>query len=249
MDKVSYRLARFLAGAVVVALIAGCGTAGDQSPTPGTAAASQTAASSTATSSDVAASADGLPPLSPPPSEAESGATVPDAGVMGGGPLGGGDPEAVARIDAQLPDLSSTYDQEIASAAFGYIAKLAEEIPSLGSAFNALGTVGRCALDYGIVGARAYIAQDLSAAGAIVVVSHNQLSRAGQIALECLYDRVVSGGGPADGFDPCLYWYSYETVTNGVADRYYVFVAGTNEATCADIYSVHRERFTLLPID
>lgn len=169
---------------------------------------------------------------------------APEAGSVTGG--GGVDP-AVARIEAQLPDLSPDYNQVHGDAALRYTRVLVAAIPQLGTAFSVLDKVGSCAKRHGVIAARGYVRPDLTAAGAVLVVSNGQLSRAGNIALQCLVEEVT-GGGPASpgGFKPCFYKYSYDATTAGVADRYLVFMAGTTEQVCRDIFfpahSVHKPK-------
>lgn len=165
---------------------------------------------------------------------------VPPVEVIGGGPIVG-DPDAVARIEAQIPDLGAVYDQQLASSALHYISTLLGVYPGLATAFGTLGQVGECALAYGVIGTRAYVRPDLLAAGAILVASDRQLRSAGSIALRCLLEKATSGGGALpDVFSPCAYAYRFATTTaDGVADTYYVLVAGTNETVCRDIYQPH----------
>jgi hypothetical protein len=122
--------------------------------------------------------------------------------------------------------------------ALAYIPKLQQYVPVPIPQLSAIRTVGKCAVSYGVVGARAYIARDLSRAGAIVVVSRGQAQELPNIAARCLVNEVV-GGGPAGPFQPCFSKYTIDDVVNGVQDHYYVFVAGTNREWCAYVETFH----------
>jgi hypothetical protein len=164
---------------------------------------------------------------------------LPEPGVIGGGPLLGGDPEAVARIKAQLPDSPSDF-QFVDSAAVTYAKQLVSVIPSVGPAFSAVEQLVDCGTDYGVLAAKAYVARDYRAGGAVVILSADRLSNLPQIALSCFADRLVSGGG-FGGLSPCITRYSYVSVYEGFEDRYYVLVAGTHQPVCDWLASTHRD--------
>lgn len=153
--------------------------------------------------------------------------------VSGGGPRGE-NPVAKARMDAQLPpgpnDIVLDGEQ-----ALTYAERIAAAIPGASSSFGLLAPAASCAINHGVVGARAYITRDYAAAGVMVVVSRGQSHQLPQIGLSCLIDEVLSSGPGG----MCLRQYYYDATTDGVADRYYVMLAGTNEATCANLSIYH----------
>jgi hypothetical protein len=167
---------------------------------------------------------------------ADSGQPLADGGsVTGGGPAG--DPDAVARINAQFPPVPGDITLTDAQA-LDYIGKLPGLFPGLSTAMTNITKVSRCAAENGIVGARAYIAPDYSRLGAIVVVSQLQSQQILEIAGRCLLHEALGGGGPA-GFNPCFDKYSIVDQVNGVTDRYYIFTAGTNAAWCEQVRQFH----------
>ena len=158
--------------------------------------------------------------------------------VRGGGPLSG-DPEAVARMDAQLPEIPQDIQLKGADA-LAYSTRVASLIPGLSATFTSISKVADCGTQYGVIGGKAYITPDFRAAGIMVVLSHNQLQQLPEIALKCFVNDVIGGGGPVDsGFTPCVRKYYYDRTTNDVADRYFVIVAGTNTASCDLLVSSH----------
>jgi hypothetical protein len=149
-------------------------------------------------------------------------------GVTGGGPSG--DPAAVARIKAQYPPRPPGYYVVEDSQAFEYMSRLAQFVPALSTVVSGLTTVGNCAVSYGVVGAKAYLAQDLMSFGAIVVVSGRQAQGLALIAAKCIAQEVLGGGG--GGFNPCFEKYRITNIFDNVQDTYYVFVGGTNQGWC-----------------
>jgi hypothetical protein len=186
-----------------------------------------------------------LPPMTDPSRRAP--VTAPTAGgdvtgggqVTGGGPAAG-DPAAVARINAQYPQVPGDYILTDADA-LGYIGRLGGLFPELNVVMSRLTTVGKCAIEFGLVGARAYLTPDYSQAGAIVVVSRNQAGRLPSIAARCLVSEVLNGGpGTSGGFQPCFSSYSIDDTVDGVVDRYYIFTGGTNGAWCDLVRDFHK---------
>jgi hypothetical protein len=171
---------------------------------------------------------------------------APSRDTTGGGPLSGGDPAAVARMSAQLPVVSQDY-QLTGTEAVSYMQKVAAFVPALGTTFSALSTGVRCAIDYGVVGAKVYVTTDLRAAAGLVVLSQQQTQNLGSIAARCLLQHILGGGpGTASIWSPCARRYRYDAITNGVQDRYYVLVGGTNTASCELITNFHA-RFKPVP--
>jgi hypothetical protein len=167
---------------------------------------------------------------------ADSGQPLADGGsVTGGGPAG--DPDAVARMNAQFPmvpgDITLTDAQ-----ALEYVGKLPALFPGLSTVMTNITKVSQCATSHGVVGARLYLAPDRSHLGAIVAVSQIQSQKILEIAGRCLLKEAVGGGGPG-GFDPCFTKYSIVDQVNGVTDRYYIFTAGTNAAWCNQVRQFH----------
>jgi hypothetical protein len=169
------------------------------------------------------------------------------SGVTGGGPSddgsgevsGGGlagDAKAVARIQAQLPSFLG-YITLDGDQALSVITELVNFVPAFG-ALSHVTTVTNCAVDYGVVGMRAYLAPDRSHAGAVVVVSHTQIQpgQLATIAAQCFISQVLSGG---PGFDPCFTSYSIDNQVDGVNDRYYIFTGATNGQFCDAVRSAH----------
>ena len=149
-----------------------------------------------------------------------------------------GDPQAAARISAQLPEVPQNLqlrDQQ----ALEYAQRVASIFPSLAPALGVVNRVAGCAIAYGVVGAKAYITPDLRAAGVMMVLSRHQLQQLPQLALQCFVRGVLGGGTTAEGFSPCTRQYWYDSAVNGVADRYFVFVGATNTASCDALQSAH----------
>lgn len=168
----------------------------------------------------------------------------PRSSVSGGGPLSA-DAQAVARIELQLPAIPQDL-QLTGLQALEYAGRLASAFPGLAPAFNGLNQVARCAIQHGVIGAKAYITPELTAAGVMVVLSRGQLQQLPQIALRCFFSGVMGGGLTEGGFSPCIRQYFYDAAINGVADRYFVVVGGTNTASCDLLESFHR-RFNPTP--
>lgn len=166
---------------------------------------------------------------------------VPQPEVRGGGPLSGGDPKAVARINALLPTLGEDI-QLSGSDAISYAQQVANLIPAMSRTFSAFFTGANCALSYGVLGVRAYVRPDLTAASAIVILSQGQLQQAPQIAARCLVAEVLGGGGT---WNPCAKTYNFAAQVDGVADRYYVLIVSTTQA-CETIAAQH-QRFSPSP--
>lgn len=130
--------------------------------------------------------------------------------VTGGGPLTFGDPAAVERMNAQLPNIPADI-QITGSDAVSYIKKIVSIIPQLAPTFDALDASVSCAVDYGIIGAKVYITTDLRAAAGILILSRAQLQQLPKAALGCLIKRVT-GSGPGANFEPCMRRYYYDSV-------------------------------------
>lgn len=186
-----------------------------------------------------------LPTLVPTTALRNTQLTVPPLGsVSGGGPLGGGDPLAATRLQAQLTRPVGQYYQADGSAAVGYFRTLIDLVPTAKAAFSILNQVISCATSQGVAAARAYVAQTLASAGAMLVLSHDQLSRIGQIALACLLS-YVTGGGPGG---PCFDRYYYTAPSANLTYRYDVYVVATSAATCSDIEAFHKSEYSLHPL-
>jgi hypothetical protein len=169
----------------------------------------------------------------------QRGAVVEKDDVVGGGPASG-DEQAVVRLNAQFPDGAGTYVLTDAEA-LDYLNKAAAAFPELNLVVGRLKKVATCATEYGVVGARAYVAPDFSHAGAMVAISRLQLERLPQIAAKCFIDNVIGGGPSTTGrFNPCFTSYSIDAQVNGVVDRYYIFAGGTNQAWCDYFAAYHR---------
>jgi len=152
----------FVVGAVLTLVTGACDPGPDPPPPPSTTTPTTT--------------------FTPPP-------TLPSPDVSGGGPLGGGDPAAVRRINAQLPDVPEDI-QLTGTEAVGYIEKIVAVVPALAPNFKLLSSSVSCLLDYGVVGAKAYLTPDLRAAAAVVIVSGTQAQQLPQIALQCFVGDV-----------------------------------------------------------
>ena len=172
------------------------------------------------------------------PSEDASGGEV-----TGGGP--GGDPAAVARIEAQLPVFLG-YTPYNGDQALSFINDMVRVFPALAPLSSVTKVVG-CAIEYGVVAARGYLAPDFSHGGAVVVVSHMHIQPANlaTIGAKCFIFDVL-GGGP--GFQPCLTSYMIDNQVEGVNDRYYVFVGGSFGGFCDAVRMAH-SAFNPRPID
>ena len=177
-----------------------------------------------------------LPPSPPPPSVTTTVTPVllPEMEVTGSGPLGG-DPEAVARINAIMPPTLG-YHSLTGANALSYAGKLAEFAPQLSGPFSTFSGIAICALDHGVIGAAAYATPDYSAAGAVLIVSGSRFKQLPQIAFSCFVNDVF-GGGP--GISPCFDSYYMDVASGQVSDRYYVFIGGTNAEMCSSLKSVH----------
>jgi hypothetical protein len=166
--------------------------------------------------------------------EGSGGGEGGNTGVSGGGPAG--DPEAVARIEAQFPmipgDITLGGDSALA-----YMDRLKTLVPGLPQ-MTAVTKVSNCAFTHGLVGVKAYVTPNLSRAGAVVVVSERQLDHFASIAARCFIEEVSGGGG--GGFDPCYESYSIRDSVAGVDDKYYIFVAGTSPSFCSYVHDSHR---------
>lgn len=174
-------------------------------------------------------------PVTPPASRLPD----PTTSVTGGGPLfGGGDAAAVARMNAQLPAVPQDY-QLSGVDAISYVTKVQAVLPQLSTPFRLVSTAASCAIRYGVVGAKVYVTRDLTQAAAIAIVSRRGVEQLPSIAARCLVSEVF-GGGPGALWDPCARRYYYDSVVNGVDDRYYVMVVGTNSASCDLIQSAHQ---------
>lgn len=153
-----------------------------------------------------------------------------------GGPLTD-DPQAVQRIDAQFVPVDTAVSSDYTvsgSEALSYIQDLAAFAPELDSQFSNLLTEANCALKYGVIDAKAYLTRDLTAAGGIVVLSNHQAQQLPVIALKCLVSQIIGGGpGAPSKFQPCFTSFTIDDTVNEVSDRYYFYVAGTNNAWCA----------------
>src|ERR1700743_2641761 len=101
-----------------------------------------------------------------------------NGGPANGGPANGGplspDAAAVQRINAQFVPVDqvveTSYYTLSGSQALSYIQDVANFAPELNSEFSSLLTGASCALKYGVVGAKAYVAHNYTEAGAIVVL-------------------------------------------------------------------------------
>lgn len=174
-------------------------------------------------------------PTPSPPSPVET-VRVPDprGGVSGGGPLSG-DPAAKARIDALLPSFLDTYSVD-GTAALDYADRILQVVPGAGQYFATMKSGASCAISEGVIGARAYALQDLSGAFAVLLVSESQLRNFLDVIVRCGLDEIL-GGGPGA---PCLDTYNFSaTSTDGVSDRYYALVAGTDSQLCQAVRKFH----------
>jgi hypothetical protein len=119
------------------------------------------------------------------------------------------------------------------SEALSYINDLVAFAPELNDEFSKLATEASCAMNYGVIDAKAYLTNDLTEAGAMVVLSNHQAQQLPVIALKCLVSQIIGGGpGVPSRFQPCFTSYTIEDSVAGVEDRYYVYAAGTNAAWC-----------------
>ena len=230
-----------------ILLVAGCGVPSeDYSPPATTSSALQT----------VDRDADGLPPMpgsvatvsrtdaEVPPDPGFTLLPTPELSVTGGGPVvggGGGDAAAAARLAALVPNYPDDW-QLTGTDAVGYMKTVASLFPGLAQTFNIISIGTDCALQYGVLDTRVYVASDSSAATALVIFSGAQFSNLISIATQCFVNEVVGGGaaaGAGTGWDPCHDEYKFDAVFDTLQDTFYVAVASTNENGCVNIRAQH----------
>lgn len=149
----------------------------------------------------------------------------PQVETSGGGPLSD-DQAAYARIQTQLPSIGNYYvlnDDE----ALLYAGRIAQFIPAVAAPFTYFQKASTCVLNNGVIAARMFVEPGLTEALGVLVVSGQQLQNLPMIAAKCIGSSVL-GGGAGGAFNPCYEQFYYDAISAGVVDRYYVFVAGTN---------------------
>jgi hypothetical protein len=159
-------------------------------------------------------------------------------------PTTGGDPAARLRIQSQLPHQSGTTEINSVISVNFYVVKLVIKDPEAQAAFRFVQFLNGCAYSYGLYAGRAFVDTQLQYAGAIVVFSYLAMHSVAQIAMGCMRENFglpnTGNGGPTSG--PCLRRYYYATTTRGVADTYYVFIAGTRDDECAALANTYTAR-------
>lgn len=152
---------------------------------------------------------------------------------------------------AQFPPPATGASYVDASDALTYISWLRKAIPGTNWYFTVTDQILKCGLREGVVGARAYLRNDLSAATIMLVISERQLSSWQDVVYACTIGRLANalGGGPTPGFDPCASVYQYDDTVSTVRSRYFVFLVSTSQADCAGIPAFHAsQRGTVTPI-
>jgi hypothetical protein len=191
------------------------------------------------------------PPATTVTAQEGTGETLPEMTNLGnGGPLTA-DAAAVQRIDDQFNPVDSAVGSDYkvsGSDALSYIKDVAAFAPELSPEFSNLLTEANCALNYGIIDAKAYLTPDLTEAGAIVVLSHRTAQQLATAALKCLVSQVIGGGpGAPSEFQPCFTSFMiYDSVDN-ISNYYYFYVAGTDASWCT-LVTNEEQQYDLQPI-
>jgi hypothetical protein len=141
---------------------------------------------------------------------------------------------------AQLPGTAQGASSVDGADALKYLGYLRRAIPGTNVYLTAASAVASCALREGVLGARAYVTNNLSLGTIVLVLSDLQLRNWQQVIFECTIGRLpFVGGGPSS---PCAEVYSYDDTTSAVHTRYYVFVASTAQSECTNVRKFHANK-------